>query len=323
MALALTGCAATPQSALNPDGTQAVHQLGLVTLSLWIMGGVAAVVAGVLLYVVIRYRERKGDNELPPQTHGNRRLEVVWTIIPILLIAIIAVPTVEQTYVEGKTPAAATSLPVTVVGHQFWWEFDYPSLGLKTADELHIPVGEKIRLSLLSQDVMHAFWVPRLSGKTDVIPGRDNPMWIEASKPGIYTGQCAQYCGVGHAEMKFVVVAQTRSAYNHWVQSMKHPVIKPQTALAKQGMTLFAQVGCSACHAIDGTSFTGNVGPNLTGYGSRLLTAGGDLKNTPANLATWLRNPPAVVPGSLMPDLHLSGAQIKALSAYLRGLVLK
>ena len=290
-------------------------------LSFWIMAGIFLVVAGVLVVTVIRFRERRHQrDELPPQVEGNTFLEALWTIVPILLLAILGTVTVTGSFALAKLAPAKKAVVVQVTAHQYWWAFTYPQTGITTADDLHIPVGKKIDLELTSADVMHAFWVPRLGGKTDAVPGRTNYMWLEASKPGIYTGQCAEFCGTGHADMRIVVDAQSPAAYAAWVHTMKHPNPPPTSGLAHQGYVDFKSVGCFACHTITGTQFFGVVGPNLTNLALRPKIAGNILPNTPANLAAWLRNPPAVKPGALMPDLHLSNTEVKALVAYLDSL---
>lgn len=326
--LALTGCGSTklelgnaPESILNPAGPVAKLQLSLIELSFWITAGIFVVVAGVLVFVMIRYRERRHQREqLPAQVEGNTFLELLWTIVPVLLLAVLGVVTVSGSFALANLAPAKKAVVVEITGHQYWWAFTYPQLGITTANDLHIPVGKKIDLELTSADVMHAFWVPRLAGKTDAVPGRTNYMWFEASKPGIYTGQCAEFCGTGHADMRIIVDAQSPAAYAQWVSEMKHPHSVPTSGLAKQGYLDFQSAGCSACHTITGTSYEGVIGPNLTNLNLRPMIAGNILKNTPEDLALWLHDPPAVKPGALMPDLHLSNTQIHALVAYLDSL---
>lgn len=293
----------------------------MMELSFWIMAGIFIVVAGVLAVAVIRFRERKGQRgELPPQVEGNTFLELLWTIVPIFLLAILGVVTVSGSFVLANLAPAKKAVVVQVTGHQYWWAFTYPQTGITTANDLHIPVGEKIDLELTSADVMHAFWVPRLGGKTDAVPGRTNYMWFEASKPGIYTGQCAEFCGTSHANMRIVVDAQPRAQYAAWVRAMKHPHSVPTSGLAKQGYLDFKTAGCFVCHTIAGTPYLGVIGPNLTNLALRPMIAGNIMKNTPANLAAWIHDPPAMKPGALMPALHLSQSQIRALVAYLDSL---
>jgi cytochrome c oxidase subunit 2 len=321
--LALTGCGtlAGKQSLLQPAGPVAAAQLTLLDSSMWIMFEIFVVVAAVLVIALIRFRARPGQTELPPQVEGNNRLELLWTIVPALLLALLAVGTVKETFALNATPGQKDTLQVNVTGHQFWWEFQYPGYSnLTTANELHIPVGEKVVLGLTSVDVMHSFWVPELGGKTDLIPGKENYIWIEATKPGIYYGQCAEFCGTGHADMRLTVDVQTPQEFSAWVQTMEHPQSQPTTALAKEGYKYFGTVGCSACHTIGGTPYAGAVGPNLTDLTGRLMIAANVLPNTPANLYRWIHDPQAVKPGAKMPDLGLKPPVIRAIVAYLEDL---
>ncbi len=318
--LALAGCAQTPQSVLSPAGPVATTELQVISLGFWIMLGVGVVVLGLLLAIIFRFRARKNDDALPEQVEGNTRLEFAWTIIPLLLLAVLAVPTIKDAFAAASPPNPSTALPVTVVGHQWWWEFDYPTLHIVTADEMHIPAGTQVAISLQSVDVIHSFWVPRLAGKLDAVPGRTNSMWLEAAQPGTYAGQCAELCGTSHALMRLSVIADSPSAWSAWVQKMQHPQnTQPTSGAAQAGFKDFSTAGCSACHTIDGTSYKGTLGPNLTNLGLRVGIAADNLANNDANLAKWLANPPAIMPDVDMPNLHLTQQQIADLSAYLEG----
>ncbi|MCL6561451.1 MAG: cytochrome c oxidase subunit II [Firmicutes bacterium] len=303
---------------LNPAGPVAQDQLGLIDSSIWVMTLVFVVVAGALLVILLRFRWR-GQTELPPQWEGSTRLELLWTIVPFILLALLAVGTVRDSFVLAA-PEGKNVLKVNVVGHQYWWSFSYPGTNIVTANELHIPVGQKVELVLTSADVIHAFWIPRLGGKTALVPGRTNIMWIEADQPGTYKGQCAEFCGTGHADMRLLVVAEPPAKFAQWEQQMEHPVVQPTSALAQQGEKYFASEQCSSCHTIGGTSFVGVVGPNLTNLAQRQMIAGNLLPNDAQDLAAWLKDPQAVKPGSLMPNLHLSPDKIKALVAFLQSL---
>lgn len=315
----LSGCGflAGPQSMMTPSGPVAQSQLRLLDSSLWIMIPIVLVVGGALAAILIKFRWR-GETEKPKEWE-NTRLELLWTIVPFLLLALLAVGTVSQSFVLAA-PKGKNVMQVNVVGHQYWWAFTYPSSHVVTANELHIPVGEKILLNLTSADVIHAFWVPQLGGKKALVPGRTNEMWIEAKKPGVYHGQCAEFCGTGHADMRLLVVAQTAGQYKQWLQEMEHPTVNPTSALAKQGEQYFVSKSCSTCHTIGGTKYSGVVGPNLTNLAQRQMIAGNLLPNTPGNLKAWLKNPQAVKPGALMPNLHLKSQEINALVAFLETL---
>lgn len=320
MALALAGSAAAqaPQSVFAPAGPVARMQRDLLVTALSILIPIFIVVGGGFLYAVIRFRSRPGDG-IPPQTHGSVRLEVIWTVVPILLLIILAVPTVKQIFALNNVPEGA--IEVRAVGYQWWWSFDYPEQEITTANEMRIPVGRPVKLTLTSNDVIHSFWVPRLAGKMDVIPGRENVMWLQADEPGIYYGQCAEYCGTSHANMRFRVVALPEEEYDAWIASRQAvAAVAPADALAQRGHDLFVNGTCAACHTVAGTSAQGKVGPDLTDFGSRTSLAAGMLENTPENLRAWLRNPQAVKPGARMPNLGLSDADINALVAFLTSL---
>ncbi len=319
--LALSACAQHAQSALHPAGPVSQAELGLMGFGFWIMLGVFVVVVAVLGYSLVRFRERRGDQGLPPQVEGNHRLEIAWTLIPIVLLALLIVPTFRATFALAQQQRGPGVVQVTVVGHQWWWEFDYPQLGIVTADEMHIPAGERVQLTLRSADVLHSFWVPALAGKEDTVPGQSNTMYLEAARPGLYPGQCAEFCGVSHSEMRFDVIAQTPSAFAAWVQARQHPDSTPATAQAVQGEKVFAQYGCGSCHTIDGTQFQGKVGPNLSGLGTRLTLAGASLQNTPKDLRLWVSDAHKIMPSTVMPNFStMSSSDLHALSAYLEGL---
>ncbi|MBI4338311.1 MAG: cytochrome c oxidase subunit II [Chloroflexi bacterium] len=324
MVLFLVGCATSyPQSTFDAAGPVAKKQLDLYLFLFWAALGVFVVVEGLLLYTTIRFRRRPGQQATPPQVHGNTRLEVAWTLAPAILVGVIGVLTVRTIFdLAAPPPAMAPGeepLQVSVVGYQWWWEFQYADLGVTTANELHVPVGRAVRLALQSNDVIHSFWVPKLAGKTDVIPNQANTMWFRADRAGTYFGQCAEFCGIAHAQMRFRVVAEPEEAFAAWVSAQKQPPASP-VGLGTQGAQVFASRGCAACHTIEGTTAHGRVGPDLTRVGSRQTLAAGALANTPENLARWLRNPQDVKPGAKMPNLGLSQDEIAALVAYLDGL---
>lgn len=310
-----------PQSAFDVAGPIARQQKELFMLTFWLAMGILAVVAGILIYSMWRFRARRSDHELPPQTHGNSLLEVIWTVIPVIILIIILVPTVIVIFeTESYVEAEEEDLVVNVIGHQWWWSFEYPQLGIVTANELHIPEDTQVIFNLKSADVLHSFWAPSLAGKRDLIPNQNNQLWFVGAEPGIYFGQCAELCLDGHAYMKFRVMVETEDKFNKWVATFKQEEVQntAENPLVQQGSVLFQRKGCAGCHAIQGVA-TGDVGPNLTNFGLRNTVAAGVLKNTPENLATWLRDPAAVKP-NLMPDLGLSEDEIDALVAYLLSL---
>jgi cytochrome c oxidase subunit 2 len=307
------------QSAVNPKGSVARQLNNLFWPVFWIAVGVFFLVAGLVLIAVIRFRARS-DDEAPRQVHGNTRLEVMWTIIPALLLAGIAIPTVKMVFDINRIPK--NLMQVDVIGHRWWWEFDYRDFAhpqtvvFKTANELHLPAGQKVELNLSSVDVIHNFWVPNLAGKVYAIPGRFNHMVMDADKPGTYYGQCSEYCGTSHANMRIRVIAQSPADFAGWESGQRAGPATPVSANAVTGAQLFATKGCAGCHSITGIS-TGMVGPNLTHFKSRSVFAGSIFENTDNNLRAWLANPPAEKPGSVMPNLNLSASEIQSLIAYL------
>jgi cytochrome c oxidase subunit II len=316
VAFGTVGCAENfPQSAISPasDFTRMLDDLFNLTVIL--AAFVFVVVNAILLYVLVKFRARPGD-PLPPQTHGNARLEIGWTIPPVILLAIIAVPTVQTIFRTYEVPAS--DVRVVAVGKQWWWEFNYPELGIITANEMHVPVGEMVTLELESTDVIHSFWIPRLAAKRDMIPGRTNTLWFTADEPGEFLGQCAEFCGASHANMNIRVFVHARDEYDAWVQRQMAPPPAPATAEQQRGFQIVT-TQCAACHAIRGTPAQGRIGPDLTDYGNRTMLAA-MVPNTEENLHAWLRNPPAFKPGALMPNLNLPEEDVRAVSDYLMSL---
>ncbi|TMV43112.1 cytochrome c oxidase subunit II [Paenibacillus mesophilus] len=335
----LTGCGLENLTALDPKGPVAEKQLSVIYISLIVMIGVFAVVMIIYVYVLVRFRKRPGQTGVPKQVEGNHKLEIIWTVIPFILLIVIAIPTVKYTFELDKDYSKdPNALQVKVTGHQFWWEFEYMNEKVTTSQDLIIPTGRTIAFHLESADVIHSFWVPTLGGKKDTNPGMTNMHFLKADKPGVYYGKCAELCGESHALMDFKVKAVSPEEYDRWIASMKTPTSAPVSAKAQEGEKIFKDK-CLACHAIYNTSSKqvegGKIGPNLVNYADRSTVAGilfnrepGDLKN---NLKTWLSDPQAVKPGNLMPNpkdvpgskmeqnLELNDQQIDALVEYLAG----
>lgn len=315
--LVSTGCAGDPQSSFAGDGTvsERINELffpiGLIAIAILI--GVEA----AIIYIVIRFRRRDTDTMLPRQTHGSTRLEIAWTIAPTVLMIGVGVPTIITVFDLADAPDDA--MEIRVVANQWWWEFEYPEFDFVTANEMHIPVDRPVKLLLESNDVIHSFWVPRLAGKTDVIPNRNNTMWLDAKEPDVYAGQCAEFCGLSHALMRFLVIAEEPDDFDEWVELQQSDAITPADSDALQGMEFFGTT-CGVCHTVKGTDAGGQVGPNLTHFADRQTLAAGVLERTPENIARWLRNPQDVKPGAKMPNLGLSDEEIRILTAYLQSL---
>jgi cytochrome c oxidase subunit II len=312
-----------PQSPLDPQGPVAKTEHNLFVPVFWIAAFVFVLVEGLIVYIVLRFRARQAD-EAPVQTHGNFRLELTWTIIPAVLLGVIGIFTIKTVFDVNRIPKGPEVVQVKITGHRWWWEYSYPGLNVTTANVLAIPINKKVVLSMTSADVIHSFWPPKLAGKVDVVPGQINQMVIEAVKPDTYYGQCAEYCGTSHANMRLQVEAMTQSDFDTWVrQQQAGPAVVATTTTstdpAVQGANLFMTKGCSGCHTVNGVS-AGAVGPNLTHLQSRDCFAGCLFDMNDQNLRRWLRNPPAEKPGSVMPNLNLSETEITNLIAYLDSL---
>lgn len=324
----LSGCAIDgPQSIFNHAGPIARAQGELFIYIFWFAVGVFAVVTAALVYTVVRYR-RRGDDTVPEQVHGVAWLEALWTAAPAVILVLIGVPTVSLIFAtERRIEPTEADLHVNVTGYQWWWQFEYPELGITTANELHIPTHRRIVLHLHSGDVLHSFWVPRLAGKRDLIPNQDNQLWFIAEEPGTYYGQCAELCLGAHAYMRFRVIASDEASFRAWAadfQGAAQTVAQTLGAEAAAGRELFKTKGCATCHAVAGYA-EGQKGPDLTHFGQRTTLAAGWVENTPENLAAWLRDHQAIKPGNYMPTLWAPDdpnrdAEIAALVAYLHSL---
>jgi len=298
---------------------QAIHEVSLLALA--ICAGIFLVVAGLLAYIVFRFRERPEDEgREPPQVYGSNQIELAWTVIPILIVFVLFLATARTIYdVQGAAPPT-DALNVTVVGHQWWWEIRYPNLGIVTANELHVPVSEAGQrrptfLKLESADVAHSFWVPQLAGKTDVIPNRENRMWIEPTQPGTYVGNCAEYCGMQHAHMMLRVIVHSAEEFTKWVAEQKQPPADdPQT---RAGRDVFFTTACINCHGIRGTQAMGTFGPDLTHLMSRETLGAGTVANTAEKLRDWVRNPQTIKEGCNMPNMQLTETELNQIVAYL------
>ena len=318
------GLQATP-SILAPASGQAHEIFSLSLFVLLITGTIFVVVGGLLTYVLIRFRSR-GEADMqqePAQVYGSVQVELAWTVIPVLIVVVLFLTTARIIFAIQNAPRPQSALSVTVVGHQFWWEFRYPTLGIVTANELHIPLStpaqpQSTYLNLLSADVNHSFWVPQLGGKTDLIPNHPNEMWLDPQEPGMYLGQCAQFCGVEHAKMLLRVYVDTPQQFDAWVKNQQQP--GAQDAAVAAGRHVFETQACMNCHTVTGTVAKGTFGPDLTHLMSRATIASGAAMNTPENLRAWIQDPNQYKPGALMPAMQLSDQQIDQLVAYLETL---
>ena len=315
VAVLLGGCAWDgPMSTVVARSDLARSILSVYGIITWASAIIGVLVFVVLGWILLRFRDRPGG-PLPRQIHGHALLEIAWTIAPALVLLIIAIPTIQVIFRTQGVAAPPSALTVTVRGWQWWWEFRYPTLEVVTANELHLPVGRPIVLDLEGPDVIHSFWVPQLGGKRDVVPGRVNRIVLTPDRVGEYWGQCAEFCGASHANMQLRVIVEEPAAFDRWVAGQKAPAPEP-TGDAVAGKELFARHACVGCHTIRGVA-AGALGPDLTHFGSRALFGAGLWPTTPDNVAAWIKDPPALKPGSRMPNLGLSDADAKALAVYL------
>jgi cytochrome c oxidase subunit II len=311
----LVGCSGErTQSALHPAGPAAAE----IAWLWWVMlaAFTAVFVLVVVLLLIAVFRKARDEQAAPPL--GRTRFVVaggvvlpVVVVVPLLFLSL-------ETSMALRTPREGRT--VRVVGHQWWWEVRYPQEGIVTANEVHIPTGERVRLELASADVIHSFWVPQLGGKRDLIPGIENVFWVQADEPGVYRGQCAEYCGTQHAKMAFLVVALPPDEYQAWVSDRQRPRPAPQTPQQERGLQVFLEAGCANCHAVRGTPAAGQTGPDLTHIGGRRTLGAATIPNTHGNLAGWVSDPRPLKPGLKMPAARLAPDDLLALVAYLESL---
>jgi cytochrome c oxidase subunit 2 len=325
-----TGPSTENLSIFDPVSPPAESIRNLSFLVLAITGVIFVVVEGILIYSIVRFRRRRatiGTNPgadatglaevEPPQAYGSKPIEIAWTAAPALVVfvlVLVSARTLWEVNVPPPPRETANTLFVTVIGRQWWWEYTYDhydgrELGFTTANELHVPASEEgvarpVYLTLKSADVAHSFWVPRLAGKTDVIPGRTNSMWFQTKQPGLYVGQCAEYCGTQHANMLIRVVVDSPSGFDSWLANQRKPAVEDPGASA--GRTAFLALSCLSCHRVRGTAAQGSYGPDLTHLMSRQTLASGMIQNTSENLRRWVADPQQIKPGCLMPAFGLS-----------------
>ncbi|HEX7241788.1 MAG TPA: cytochrome c oxidase subunit II [Longimicrobiaceae bacterium] len=311
-----------PRSMYAPRSGIAREVLELQNLTAYLGVAVGIFVFALLAYIMLRFRYRPGNPE-PEQIHGNTRLELAWTLIPAVILAIIAVPTVRMIF-ETQREAPANALKIDVIGYQWWWEYRYAVNGgrdtVVTANEIHVPVGRPVQLRMTSKDVIHAFWIPQMGGKRDLIPNKTNTIMFTPEEPGIYLGHCTEFCGDSHALMRMRLIAHTPEGYQEWLRNEFAPAKEPVDSSLAIGKRLVTQGACAGCHVIRGTPMVGRTGPDLTHMARRYTIAGGILENNAHNLTEWLRNPPEVKPGSKMPNLNLKPEEIRYIVAYLQSL---
>ncbi len=314
----------SPTNIFAPVSTPAQSILDLSLFVLEVTAAIFLVVFSLLTYAVVKFRKRRTtDGREPAQVYGSSQLELAWTVVPVLIVVILFLAAARVIASIQNAPKPDNAIEVTVIGHQFWWEFRYPSLKVVTANELHIPVSDPAHptptfLTLLSADTDHSFWVPRLAGKTDLIPNHPNSTWVDPHETGLFLGQCAQYCGTQHALMLLRVYVQTRDEFDRWVREQSLPA--RASGAISEGRKIFERTACINCHTVAGTAANGRFGPDLTHLMSRDTIASGAALNTPANLRRWIQNPNSIKPGSKMPAMGLSDPELDAVTQYMESL---
>ena len=310
-----------PSSIFNPVSTPA-HEINTVAFFVVAITAVIfLIVAGLLTYSIVRFRVRPNDDgREPPQVYGSNPIEFAWTTVPVIIVLVLILITARTIYTVQAQARPPGALSVHVIAHQWWWEFRYPGLGVVTANELHVPLSDQASptptfLDLESADVAHSFWVPRLAGKTDVIPNKRNSMWIDPQVAGTYLGQCGEYCGTEHAMMLLRVIVEPRADFERWAAAEKNPAVLDTAA--SHGRTIFESTACVNCHTIRGTAADGRFGPDLTHLMARETIGAGVAMNTPAHLKIWVNDPSQMKPGALMPPMNLDDKDLDDLVAYL------
>jgi cytochrome c oxidase subunit 2 len=304
----------------RPLATPAELVADLSILTLVICAAVFLIVASLLAYAVIRFGYREGDSRSEPaQVYGSNQVEIAWTVIPILIVFVLTMSTARITSAIQDQRIPKDAVNVTVIGHQWWWEFRYSDLKIVTANELHVPLSTMAQpkltsLTLKSADVAHGFWVPQLAGKTDVIPNRTNRMWIDPKELGIYLGNCSEYCGTQHAKMELRVVVETPEDFQKWVAQQKERAPAPESA---DNQKAFLSSSCIACHTVSGTRALGKTGPDLTHLMSRETIAATEVPMSASALRDWIKDPQRLKPGNKMPTIPLSDTQLDQMVAYL------
>jgi cytochrome c oxidase subunit II len=321
----VAGCAGAdqfPQTSLDPKSDFALAIDRLWNLTLYMGVGVAVVVFVILAYILYRFRYRP-DAPHPKQVHGNTSLELAWTLIPAILISIIAVPTVQTIFFTYREPPE-DAITIDVVGYQWWWAFHYPLENgetVTTANEVHVPVGQPVHLRMTSADVIHSFWIPQMGGKRDVIPNRSTSIVFTPLEAGVYLGACAEFCGESHALMKMRLIAHEPEDFERWLANEARPAVEPTDSALIIGRDLVTGGVCAGCHTVRGTNAQfARTAPDLTHMARRMTIGAGILENNAENMARWIDNAPAVKPGALMPNMGLTEQEIRYIVAYLQSL---
>jgi cytochrome c oxidase subunit 2 len=302
----------------NPQSPQARAIFDLTIVVIVVMVIIFAIVVGIVTYAWMRFpRWREGERD-PEQAQGNKTIEILWTAIPLAIVAMLFVLSARTMGIADPPPPPNPD--ILIIGHQWWWEARYTNSAALVANEIHIPVGKPVALRLDAVDVLHEFWVPELGRKLTTVPGHPNHLWIQSDKPATYLGFCTEFCGTEHAWMHFLLVAESQEEFQKWEQTQAAPAPAPSSESAQKGRALFEQMTCVSCHTIRGTIASGSFGPDLTHFASRKQLGAGIMPNTPENLRRWLRDPQRAKAGIKMPNFRFTDAQVTQLVDYLETL---
>ncbi len=308
------------QSVENPASQQADRINRLFNYFNIAAAGMLILVIFLIVYICIKFKQKKDDTDEPLQTSKNTKLEAAMIGIPTLLLAFFFYQTITTMNAVSPDVPKGRHPDVIITGHQWWWEVDYPNANVMAANEVHLPVGKQLLMEMRSADVIHDWWVPQLGNKIDLVPGRSNYLWLNIQKPGTYIGACSEFCGAQHAWMRINVIAQTESDFNKWLAANKEDAVQPTGELAIKGSELVQSKSCASCHRIIGTAATSNVGPDLTHLASRQTLLTGLMKNNKNTLFKWISDPQEVKPGAHMPDFNMDQDSVKAIVSYLEEL---
>jgi len=308
----------------DPKATPADSVYNVSILMLAICAAIFVVVGGLLAFTIVRFRRRSIDDPREPaQVYGSNRIEIAWTVLPVLIVVVLSMATARAVVEVQNKRMPANALKVTVVGHQWWWEVRYPELGIVTANEIHVPLSTAAKpattsLTLKSADVAHSFWVPQLAGKMDAIPGITNTMWFDPRQEGIFLGNCAEYCGMQHANMLLRVIVEPPAEFEKWAAAQQ--LAAPSDPRLESARATFLSISCVNCHTVSGTTAKGTFGPDLSHMMSRATLGSGVIANTPENLRAWVKDPQIAKPGNLMPNMQLNSRELDEVVTYLSSL---
>lgn len=320
LTLCLTGCAEAAPSTLDPKGPAAAEIANLWWIVFGLGTAVFVLVIGLILWALFHPRPHEKTNQIEFRPFKRDKILIIGGGITTVVILVIVYFLTLNTLSALAYDTTSAGYTIRVIGHQFWWEIHYPDQEVITANEIHIPAGQPVKLEVTTADVIHSFWIPELQGKIDMIPGQINSIWVEADEAGVFYGECAEFCGIQHAKMAFIVVAQPEAEFLSWLNQQQAPAAEVTDPVLVEGQQIFLGSSCVYCHTIRGTNATGILGPDLTHLASRRTLGAASVENNRGNLGGWISDPHSIKPGNKMPPTNLSGPELQALLTYLESL---